>query len=175
MLEARLGDGFPTERGTAEAPGSAGCLLTLLPVLLPRKTASHDFHKVQDIETHRSSSVLGLLQEMYLLLGPSSSTTQSYFQVVSPPGWAELHSPRSEPDPGGGYTTRPADCCYTYISRVFQGWGPADFRLRATWRLRDSGRTRAGIMGPAAAPEALGLRPPRPGCWPEGHRWLRRR
>lgn len=84
MLEARLGDGFPTERGTAEAPGPAGCLLTLLPVLLPRKTASHDFHKVQDTETHRSSGALRLLQEMYLLLGPSSSTTQSCFQVVSP-------------------------------------------------------------------------------------------
>lgn len=80
MLEARLGDGFPTERGTAEAPEPAGCLLTLLPVLLPRKTASHDFHRVQARETHRSSGALRHLREMHLLLG----TTQSCFQVVSP-------------------------------------------------------------------------------------------
>lgn len=70
MLEARLGDGFPTERRTAEAPGPAGCLLTRLPSPPPRKTASHDFHKVQDRKAHRSSGALKLLQEeIYLRLG----------------------------------------------------------------------------------------------------------
>lgn len=44
MLEARLGDGFPTERRTAEA-WPAGCLLTLLPSHYPEKLTPVTFTK----------------------------------------------------------------------------------------------------------------------------------
>lgn len=63
--------------------------------------------------------------------------------------------------PPGGDATGPASYSYTYASRALQACGPADLRRRATWRLRESGHTRAGVPGPAVVPE--------------GRCWLRRR
>lgn len=77
MLEARLGDGFPTERRTAEAWASL-VLADFTSFPLPRKTASRNFHKVQDREPPRGSGALRRCSS------PSSSSTQSCFQVIHP-------------------------------------------------------------------------------------------
>lgn len=163
VLEARLGDGFPAEEAAAEASWAHSFLPLAWDLCL-------------HLDLNPGSRQEGQRRPPR---GPPAlrRSPRRLDSPCSPAGFRAW--PRAAPEPGApGPAPRrshhcPAGCSYTYASRALQVWGPADLRRRATWRRRDSGRTRAGIPGPAAVPEAL--RPPGLGCCPAGRGWLRRR
>lgn len=171
VLEARLGDGFPAEEETAEAcwarsasisfpsPGISACTLTSTPAQGREGRGGPPGHPPR----HPPPALRGSLRRL------DSPRCPAGFRA-RPRAAAKLGT--LGPAPRRSHHC-PAGRSYTYASRVLQVWGPADLRRRATWRRRDSGRTRAGIPRPAAVPEAL--RPPGLGCWPMGRGWLRRR
>lgn len=169
MLEARLSDGFPTEEKTAEE--GAEHLLTLL---LPTSWGLCPLH---DLGNREGGGASQQPQRLRLPAGDMAfwgMLASEHCPECSQVGTlGKSFKALAQARPTGDHTTRPAGHSYTYASRALQAWGPAALRRRATWRLRDSGRTRVGSTVLAVVPEAL--RPPGPGCWPEGRRWLRRR